>query len=46
MSDEDQDKRIVSEVVFPDRGSYVPFLDTEVIIDNEGKVSSRYYRRP
>ena len=34
------------EVEFPDIGAYVPFLDTEIRIDNEGKVSSRYYRKP
>ena len=46
ISDEDQDRRILWEVEFPDIGAYVPFLDTEVRIDDEGKVSSRYYRKP
>ena len=45
-SDEDQDRRILLEVEFPDIGEYVPFLDTEVRIYDEGKVSSRYYRKP
>ena len=46
ISEEDQDNRIVWEVEFPDIGAYVPFLDTEVRIDDEGKVSSRYYCKP
>ena len=46
ISEEDQDNKIVWEVEFPDIGAYVPFLDTEVRIDDEGKVSSRYYRKP
>ena len=45
LSDEDQYRRILWEVEFPDIGAYVPFLDTEVRIDDEGKVSSRYYRK-
>ena len=46
ISEEDQDNRIVWDVEFPDIGAYVPFLDTEVRIDDEGKVSSRYYQKP
>ena len=46
ISDADQDRRILWEVEFPDIGAYVPFLDTEVRINDEGKVSSRYYRKP
>ena len=46
ISEEDEDKRIRWEVEFPEGGTYVPFLDTEVRIDNQGGVSSRYYRKP
>ena len=45
ISEEDQDNRIVREVEFPDIGAYFPFLDTEVRIDDEGKVSFRDYRK-
>ena len=46
ISEEDQDKRIKWEVEFPEGDDYVPFLDTEVRIDSQGNVSSRYYRKP
>ena len=44
--EEDEDKRIRWEIEFLEEGAYVPFLDTEVRIDNQGGVSSRYYRKP
>ena len=46
ISEEDQDKRIKWEVEFLEGDDYVPFLDTEVRIDSQGNVSSRYYRKP
>ena len=45
ISEEDQDKRIKWEVEFTEGDDYVPFLDTEVRIDSQGNVSSRYYRK-
>ena len=46
ISEKDKDKRIKWEVEFPKGDAYVPFLDTEVMIDSQGKVSSRYHRKP
>ena len=46
ISTEDVDNRITWEVEFPDGNEYVPFLDTEIRIDDSGIVSSRYYRKP
>ena len=46
ISAEDVDNRIAWEVEFPGGNEYVPFLDTEIRIDDSGIVSSRYYRKP
>ena len=40
------DGRIRWEVDFPDDNQYTPFLDTEIKINSDGILSSRYYRKP
>ena len=46
ISERDLDGRIRWEVDFPDDNQYTPFLDTEIKINSDGILSSRYYRKP
>ena len=47
ISNMDTDGRILWEVEYPDNeDEYVAFLDTEIKIDCNGMLSSRYYRKP
>ena len=43
----DTDGRILWEVEYPNNeDEYVAFLDTEIRINSNGKLSTRYYRKP
>ena len=47
ISDMDTDGRILWEVEYPDNeDEYVAFLDTEIRINSNGTLSTRYYRKP
>ena len=46
IGDQDPNGRIKWEIDFPEPGNFVPFLDTEVKIDPDGVLVSRYYRKP
>ena len=47
ISDMDTDGRILWEVEYPDNeDEYVAFLDTEIMVDSNGILSTRYYRKP
>ena len=47
ISNMDIDGKIRWEVEYPeDDNQYIPFLDTEILIKDNGKISSRYYRKP
>ena len=46
ISERDVDGRIRWEVDFPEDNQYTPFLDTEIKINSDRIVSSRYYRKP
>ena len=47
IAEQDTSGRLKWEVDYPkDKDSYVPFLATEIQIDNDGKINSRFYRKP
>ena len=47
IADQDPSGRLKWEVDFPkDADSYVPFLDTEIKLDEDGNLHSRFYRKP
>ena len=47
ISSKDRDGKMKWEVEYPERDNqYVPFLDTEILIQDNGVISSRYYRKP
>ena len=47
ISSKDRDRKIKWEVEYPEQDNqYVPFLDTEILIQDNGIISSRYYRKP
>ena len=47
ISSKDSEGRIKWEVEYPeDDQQYVPFLDTEIRVNKNNSISSRYYRKP
>ena len=46
IGEQDPNGRIQWEIDFPTPGNFVPFLDTEVKIEPDGTLVSRYYRKP
>ena len=46
IGDQDPNGHIKWEINFPEPGNFVPFLDTEVKIDPDGVLVSRYYTKP
>ena len=46
IAEQDPDRRISSELDFQQDDKFVPFLDAELYIDNQGVLHSRYYRKP
>ena len=47
ISSKDRDGKVKWEVEYPEQDNqYVPFLDTEILIQDNGVISSRYYRKP
>ena len=47
ISNKDIDGKIRWEVEYPEYDNqYIPFLDTEILIKDNGEISSRYYRKP
>ena len=47
ISSKDSDGKIKWEVEYPEQDNqYVPFLDTEILIQDNGAISSRYYCKP
>ena len=46
ISAQDSRGRIQWEIDFPQQNQFVPFLDTEIKIEADGKLVHRYYRKP
>ena len=46
IAEQDPDRRISWELDFQQDDKFVPFLDVELYIDNQGVLHSRYYRKP
>ena len=47
IADQDPDKKLKWEVDFPEQqDDFIPFLNTEVRIEPNGKLTSRLYRKP
>ena len=46
IGEQDPNGRIQWEIDFPTPGNFVPFLDTEIKIEPDGTLVSRYYRKP
>ena len=46
ISEQDERGRIKWEIDYPTPGRFTPFLDTEVRIQEDGTLDSRYYRKP
>jgi len=46
IADQDPDTRIRWEIDFQEEDNYVAFLDTQVKINPDGTIASRYYRKP
>ena len=46
IADQDPSRRISWELDFQQDDNFVPFLDVELYIDNQGVLHSRYYRKP
>ena len=45
-SAQDSRGRIKWEIDFPEENQFVPFLDTEIKIESDGTLVTRYYRKP
>ena len=46
IAKEDPDQLLQWEVDYPEKGDWVPFLDAELRVSDEGIVEHRYYRKP
>ena len=46
IAEQDPDQRITWELDFQQGYTYVPFLDAELFVDDNGVLHTRYYRKP
>ena len=46
IAHEDPDRLLQWEIEFPEKGDWVPFLDAELRVTDEGTIEHRYYRKP
>ena len=46
IAQQDPDQRIAWELDFQKDNTYVPFLDAELFVDDDGVLHMRYYRKP
>ena len=46
IAERDPDRRIACGLDFQQDDKFLPFLNTELSIDNQGVLHSRYYRKP
>ena len=46
IDEQDPDQRIAWKLDFQQGNTYVPFLDAEFFVDDDGVLQTRYYRKP